>query len=160
MRFMVIVNMPKSVLLQPRLIGRALENALSGAALDVKVDFEVTTQTWNERPAFKITQQPFLRRIETTDDVYNMLDAGTRKHDIEPKNGKALVFQANYKAKTQPRVIASSAGGPSGAKVFAMAVHHPGTKAREFSKTIGEKWQKQLPTILQRAIDAEVARGG
>ena len=152
------VIVPKTVLNNPQALTRAVENALSGAALDVKVDFEVTTQTWDERPPFTIASEPGKRTIGTTDAVYQYVDAGTRPHTIAPINAKALAFPANYAAKTTPHVIASQPGGKSGKMVFRQEVHHPGSKAREFSQTIGEKWKAELPAILQRSIDAEVAR--
>jgi hypothetical protein len=35
-------------------------------------------------------------------------------------------------------------------------VQHPGTDAREFVETIGEKWNDRLGDVLQRSIDSEV----
>jgi hypothetical protein len=53
-------------------------------------------------------------------------------------------------------VIGSGGGSKGGATVFTKRVQHPGTDAREFSEVIAEKWEEQLPMLLQRAIDAEL----
>lgn len=136
---------------------KAIENALTGAAMDCKIDFDVTTQTWKNRPAFTVQVLPGRRVISTDSDIYHFVDAGTKPHDIRPVNAPFLAFQGGqYQAKTTPRVIGSRDGGPSGPVVFSMGVHHPGTEARDFTKVIKEKWDKELPEILQRAIDAEM----
>lgn len=153
------VIMPKSPLLDARAIRRALENTLTGAARSVKVDFDVTTQTWRERPRFKITRQPMRRVVSTDSKTYLYVTRGTKPHVIRAKHAPFLAFQApGFRPKTRPRYIGSNKGAEGEAWVRARRVRHPGTKAREFEQVIGQKWQKQLPALLQRAIDAEVAR--
>jgi hypothetical protein len=136
---------------------KAIVNAMNGAAKAAKVDFDVTTQTWNNRPVFTIVAPtPFERQVMTDNEIYGYVDEGTKPHIIVPRTKKALAFFAGgYKAKTRVRVIGSKAGGsPPGINTIVPIVHHPGTDAREFSQAIEEKWNDRLPEILQRAIDA------
>lgn len=135
---------------------RAIENALTGLAEDIRVDFEVTAQTWVNKPAFKIDKRPFERDIYTESEIYSYVARGTRPHVILPKIAPALRFRPTYKAKTRPRYIGSTGGGASGPFVTARVVHHPGTEARDFERVIAEKWQKLWPNIMQRAIASEV----
>lgn len=156
--FKVKVIIPKELALDPKRMARAIDNALDGAALAAKVDLQVPTQTWkNEHKAnFIIVKQPGKRLVQTSDTPYIYVDQGTKPHVIRAKNAKVLAFQANYQAKTSPRWIGSRAGGPSGPMVYTPEVHHPGFEGRAFSETVAEKWQKELPIILQRSVDSEI----
>lgn len=146
---------PKRVL-SARQLARVVENQLNMSALAVKVDYEVTSQTWKHQPSFTITSSPGERIIGTSDEIYGYVDDGTRPHVIRPRRAKRLRFSPGGRAKTSPGQIRSGAGRKGSGVVFAKQVNHPGTKARNFSKAIAEKWRKLLPQQLQRAIDAEV----
>lgn len=146
---------PKRGLLEPKKLARAIENALDGAAKAAKADFGVTVQTWETEVEFEIKRQPGRRRIFTTNAVYRYVSEGTRAHRIEAKGKKPLAFPQNFGPKTVVRQIASGAGGRGGPTVYTRAVEHPGTEARKFDEAVAEKWQKELPKTLQRAIDAE-----
>ncbi len=138
-------------------LDRIVENTLNQSALACKVDFEVTAQTWNHRPGFSIDSKPGERIVGTDDTIYGYVNDGTRPHMIYPRRARRLAFASGYRAKTRPGSISSSSGGSSGGTVFARAVHHPGTKARSFTKAIAKKWQQLLPQQMQRAINAEVS---
>lgn len=134
---------------------QAFDNALEETARAIKVDYETTTLTWRRRPEFSIrVGGRYIRDIVTNDEVYYYVNYGTRPHDIRPKNAPRLAFQANYAAKTTPRVIASQQGGSSGPVVFSLGVVHPGTEERRFDRAIGAKWEREWPVQLQRAIAA------
>lgn len=158
MKIKVII--PRDLLLDPKKLTRGLENGLTASAKAARIDFDVTTQTWRNRPTFTIEEQPGQRTISTDDDVYRYVNDGTPAHPIAPKNGKALAFRwggkGSYSPKTAPRVIGSSGGGASGGIVKLKSVQHPGTEARNFDEVIAEKWEEKLPVTVQRAIDAEV----
>ncbi len=152
------VFVPTSIAGDPRKLARAVTNALDGAAKGALVDFKTTTQTWEHQPAFDI-QQPSedQRVVGTDDDIYHFVSGGTKPHIIVPRNGKVLTWiGANYRPKTRPRVIKSNKGGNDNTIVYTKLVQHPGTEAREFDEAIAEKWQKELPITMQRAIDSEV----
>lgn len=152
------VYIPKPLVRSPAGMARAIKHALDGAAKGAEVDFGVVTQTWDHRPA--ITTQapdPATRVVGTDDDVFAMLDRGTRPHSIVARRGKRLAFAGPFQSKTLPRQIASRAGSRGSTMAYPKAVEHPGTVARAWTATIAEKWSAQLPDIMQRAIDSELS---
>jgi hypothetical protein len=150
------VIIPKSLALDLKRMQRAIENGLDASAKAAKVDFGVTTQTWQQQPEFSITETANGRAIGTDDEVYGYVNDGTRPHLIVAK-GKALAFGVPSSPKTAPRVIGSSAGSRGNTPVRVKFVRHPGTDAREFAETIAKKWRELLPRTMQRSIDAEVS---
>jgi len=136
---------------------RVIQNALTGTAQDIQVDFQTTTQTWRRRPGFAVREEgQYSRIIGTEDEIYGYVNYGTGPHLIRPVNARRLAFPANYQAKTSPGNIGSSGGGSSGPTVYANAVMHPGTAARKFDEAIADKWEKLWPAILERALLAEL----
>ena len=151
------VILPKALVVDVAAQRRAITNALTATAKGIKADFGVTTQTWSNKPTFTISSpSPFERETSTDHAVYAMLNEGTRAHEIRPKAGGFLHFQTPFRPKTIPGQIVSLRGARGGDAVFSRGVHHPGTEARKWDKVIAEKWDQQLPTIFQRAIDSEV----
>lgn len=67
-----------------------------------------------------------------------------------------LALQRRRTLADRLRVIVSNKGSKGKGVIFRPKVNHPGTKAREFEDAIAEKWQKELPVTMQRAIDSEV----
>ena len=147
-------------------------------AKEIKRDFEKTTKTWSDPPKMRVAVKYPIRLFEDNarleisvgpdpldkaSDIYHFVDAGTRPHIIRPKRpGGSLIFQwggpGSYKAKTSPRVIGSTAGGPTGPIVAFAHVHHPGTKARKFSETIARRWgqlsKKYAPKTMRDVVEA------
>lgn len=153
----VKVFVPKSLVADPQKLARAVANALDGAAKGALEDFKVTTATWQHKVDFTIDSPGADRRVVgTDDDIYGYVSGGTRPHIIVA-HGKALAFPGGgFRPKSRPRYIGSNKGSKGGAVIFRPVVHHPGTTAREFDEAIAEKWQKELPVTMQRAIDSEV----
>lgn len=162
MRVTVVPIIPHGrILPDPAKLKRAIENSLTATAKAIKVDYDVTTQTWSGRPDFPITTPRWNERIiATTSEVYGYVSGGTRPHIIRARNAPALAFQwggpGSYQAKTTPRIVASRAGGASGPTVYRQEVMHPGTEARAFEVVISDKWQQRWPTTLERAIASEL----
>lgn len=150
--------MPKKLSTDPKRMAQAITNALNSTALAIKADFETTAQTWNDKPTFQIaTLTTYTRAIGTEHAVYAMLNKGTKPHLIRPKGGGVLVFRTPFQAKTVPRQIMSGPGRKGANQVFTRRpINHPGTKARAWDQAIAEKWRKQFPAIMQRAIDSAV----
>jgi hypothetical protein len=139
---------------------RIIENQLEENAKAIKVDFEVTTRTWKERPSFFIKKIPDGRRIYTDNQVYLWVSGGTKPHKISARNAERLAFFATgFRAKTRPRWIGSNKGHNAN-KDFTRpkSVNHPGTTAREFDTTIKEKWDKEAPRQFLRALRAELRK--
>jgi hypothetical protein len=129
-----------------------VDDTMRSIAEDAKSDFEKTTETWKNKPRFDVVKQTRSYNVTTQDAVYAYVDKGTKPHRIRPVNANVLAFQGGYQAKTTPRVIASRSGGPSGPVVFSVGVMHPGTEARQFTKTILDKWQKKVAPTMRIAL--------
>lgn len=149
---------PPKVLLDAEAMSRAIENTLDNTAKNIKVDFDVTHQTFEHEVGFEIERREGYRLIFTEDEIYGYVNFGTPPHIIRPLRARALRFQSGFRPKTVVRQIRSNKGAHFGPFVGAMEVHHPGTEAREFDKVIQEKWDKLMQNTFQRAIDAEVSR--
>lgn len=137
---------------------RRVRQAMRQQAEMVKADYERTVATWKHKPAFTITEMDDGTRytVGTDDEVYQFVSKGTRPHVIMARNAKVLAFRSGYQAKTTPRVIGSGGGGGSGPNVFRQIVHHPGTEARDFERTIQYESQRTIANNIQKAIDAGV----
>lgn len=143
------VIIPRRLFADPKRILRAAENALTGAAKGAKRDFDVTTQTWKNRPQFTIESSPGKRIVSTTSDIYRYVTRGTRV--------RYAVMSPDFMPKTRPGFIGSNMG--KGGVVSISKLHPmPGIKARRFEQAIAAKWRKELPVIMQRAIDSELQR--
>lgn len=156
---MTPIKVTRGFLVNPEKVSRAIENALSAGALGVKADYGVTQQTWSNKSKgnFKIKSKTGERVIFTASLIYKWVDKGTKPHNIKPKNKPRLTFRTGYTPKTSANNIGSGSGGSFGGWTSTKkTIKHPGTKARNFSKVIAKKWNKELAVITQRAIDAEV----
>lgn len=141
-----------------------LLNAMRKAGRGIRKDFQATTKTWKHKPEFKMTISlrspgPFVN-VSTQSEIYGYVDRGTKPHIIRPKNKSVLRFQSIYTAKTTPNVLSSSKGGASGDFVFAKEVHHPGTKPRNFTNLIRDKWKDEFYTLMNDAIARGAKKSG
>jgi hypothetical protein len=154
-----VVLLPKKPLVDAAKLRQAITNTLTAQAKAIKADFDVTTQTWRNRPDFKIeSPSDFVREISTDDDVYAILNEGSPRHPISARNKPFLVFRwGGFRSKTIPGQIRSRQGAPGKQWAKKVSVEHPGSAARYWNKVIAQKWGAQLPTTFQRAIDAAVS---
>lgn len=152
---MKAIKVPRDFL-DSKKMQRAVDNALTGQALSIKIDFDVTTQTWKHRPQFQITETKNSRSVFTTDKIYTIVTRGARPHLIVPRRAKMLRFMSKFRPKTRPGAIRSNAGFVGGVPIYARRVRHPGHAPRNFDLAIAEKANKEFPKTMQRAIDAEV----
>lgn len=136
---------------------RVIENTLTAQAKAIKVDLALPAATWRHKAPVSIaTTAPYERTITVADEIYAMLNEGTRAHDIVAKNKPFLVFKYPFRPKTVPNEIRSNKGGVGNQWAKKRVVKHPGTKARNWDRVIAKKWRERLGSIFQRAIDAEV----
>jgi hypothetical protein len=150
------VILPKSSVFKPRETERAIQNALTASAKAIKVDLALPAATWSHKPKITIsTPSQYTREIAVEDEVYAMLDEGTKAHQIKPRRGKVLAFLTPFRPKTIPNQLRSNKGSKGNVTVFSKGVRHPGTKARNWLQVAKKKWDKEFPTTLQRAIDSE-----
>lgn len=122
----------------------------------IRNDYRKTVATWETRVAFSVDFDAVKGTVEvsTKSKVFTYVDQGTKPHVILPKKKKALRFLSNYSPKTTPGFLGSTAGGSSGSTVFSKVVHHPGVKARLFSKKIAIKWAYTYESRMMAAIKA------
>jgi len=130
----------------------------------IKKDYQETVKTWEHKVVFtsiiSLKGGPSVL-VGTDDEIYGMVNNGTKPHDIAPKNPKGkLVYQVTYVAKTQPGVIGSGPGGKSGKYTMRGRVHHPGFKARKFDDAINKKWKDQYKRRAEEAMRIAVQKSG
>ena len=121
-------------------IMRAVRDEMLAIGRDVKDDLEATTRGWKHDVAFSIHTDRSGVIVATDDDVWNMLDQGTRRHSIRPRRKRFLRF---------------SAGGRI---VYTKHVNHPGTKPRRWSATIRDRYQRQIALRINEAIGGAIGR--
>jgi hypothetical protein len=148
MRIKVKAIIPRELLGDPARIERAVNNALDATSLAMKVDFDVTTRTWRNRPEFFIRRPaPGVRIIFTENKIYRFVSGGTRI--------RYATMTVGFKPKTFVRQIFSGPGR-GGLAYVNTRKPRPGIKAREFPEVIVKKWESgRLAKTFQRAIDAE-----
>lgn len=135
-------------------VTQAIENTLSDLALGAQADYQVTAQTWNNKPRFTIEAQRGYRLVSTDSKIYGYVSRGTPPHVIRPRRAKALKVGIGSRAKTSPGVIASGSGRGPSSVVLRKEVNHPGIKARKFSTVIALKWAKRVKPTWARALRA------
>lgn len=167
----------KVKLIVPKALNDAAMEAVVRAAADDALnrmvdDYRSTTETWEHEVkfgpilSFDWKKGQVYLSVFTEDKIWHFVNEGTKPHTIKPKGkGYPLRFQwggkGSYKAKTQPKVIGSRPGGPSGPEVRMMVVHHPGQKKpRDFDKEIKKKWDKPFKAAMQKALDDAARASG
>jgi hypothetical protein len=143
---------PNAKAIQFSRFGPAAKLGMKDAAEDAAADIAKTTATWKHEVAVEVKERSDGYSITVRDDIWTMLDKGTRAHRIVARKAKRLRFVGGYRAKTRPGFIGSTGGGASGGVAFARVVNHPGTTARGWSKLIGAKYRAQLQRYIQKRI--------
>jgi hypothetical protein len=92
-------------------------------------------------------------------DTWNLLNAGSPKHPIPPRNKKYLVFRRGYKAATTPGSLQSGRKYRSGKIEFSKGIPmHPGFDPRRFTELIAEEYDKTYAAHVQEAISEVASR--
>ncbi len=130
----------------------AAKLGMQDAADAAQADFEKTFATWSHQPSVVVKERADGYSVAVDDDVWQMLDHGTRAHLIVARRAKRLRFGVGGSPKTRPGFIGSQSGSPGSGAVFARAVQHPGTKPRGWSRLIAAKYKAQI----QRYIEARI----
>lgn len=143
------VIVPKEVMFDPVRFNRAISTAMDAAAEGMRIDFQVTTQTWKGHPPFYIQADGFKRVVWTDSRIYLFVSRGTRI--------RYATMTGDFIAKTKVGRIASGPG--RGGVAFISRAHpRPGIKARRFEEVIAKKWIKNFPDLIQRAVNTEALR--
>lgn len=156
--------LPKRNLFDVERYKDAIEQAGKMTAMAIKVDFEVTTQTWQHKVDFKIEHSAgrLEWKIYTKNAIYGYVSEGTRPHTITARAGKRLhFFRTGFRPKSRVGWIGSNKGRAANKdETFARSVQHPGTEARKFPEAIKKKWDAEWGRQLMRAIRAAATYGG
>lgn len=141
------IRVPRTFL-DPRRQERAIKNFLDSTAENIRIDLQVTVQTWKEKPTFKIeVTGEDSREISTDNLIYKFVSGGTKV--------RYATMTGDFIAKTRPGWIGSGAG--RGGRAFVNKKKPmPGIKARHFPKVIIKKWKPRLPGLMRRMIAAEM----
>ena len=143
---------PRARAIQYTRFADAAKLGMQDAADAAERDFESTFATWSHQPTVIVKERADGYSLTVKDDVWGMLDSGTRAHLIVARRAKRLRFGVGGSPKTRPGFIGSQSGRAGSGAVFARAVHHPGTKARGWSKLIAAKYKSRI----QRYIEARI----
>lgn len=135
---------------------QAITKEMTAVKKDVLKDFSKTTNYWKNKPVFKATSEKkgdvFSVTVGTDSDIYRYVDEGTKPHTIVPVNARMLRWRGPFKAKTVPNRLESGRGNIGTLRFAAFVVHHPGTKARNFTTIIKWKWETAFKDRMQQAI--------
>lgn len=136
-----------------------VEEAVEELGEEMKEDFEDVVSDWQTDVTFRKEVRVESGGIvvfigpASNAKIWHYVDKGTRPHIIRPKNGRGLlIFQEGYSARTQPGRAHVGTGTASGEWRGEPIVHHPGTEAREFTKTIYDKFKPELSRVVRQAI--------
>lgn len=151
---------PTDFIKKMNLVG-VIEARLKATGEGMKKDFKKTVSSWDTKVYFQVKLDVVKGTVQVTtrSRIYRFVNEGTKPHIITPKKKKVLRFMSGYSAKTRPGFIGSSGGGSSGSPVFSQVVHHPGVKARNFTKKISVKWAYTFESGMKADI-AKAVRGG
>jgi len=144
---MIEVIVPAKLLFDAAKMTRVIENTLNETAQAAKVDLLTPTRTWKHKPSMSIQRGRFERIVGTDDTPYIFVTGGTRV--------RYATMTPGFQAKSVVRSLQPQAGR-GGVAIISKKRPRPGIKAREFEAVVAEKWEKELPVQMQRAIDAEV----
>lgn len=139
-------------------IEREIKDSVREVGEEVKEDFEDVVSDWSTPVTFRLRTVVEGDRVSVTvgpasnADIWRYVDEGTRPHLIVPRGGGRLAFRTGYSARTRPGRAHVGSGTASGEYVYARAVNHPGTEAREFTQTIMDKFRSEFKDAIDEAI--------
>lgn len=135
-----------------------IEEAVSDLADEMKEEFEGVVSDWQTDVTFrkevKIEAGGIVVFIGPASNaaIWGYVDRGTRPHMIYPKNGGMLRFRGGYQPRTQPGRAHAGPGQAFGEINYSDGVEHPGSQARDFTKTIYNKFKLELSRVVRQAI--------
>lgn len=139
---------------KPLKLDTIIKRIVAEECVEVRTDYQATTRTWQHKPVFIIKFAPdrLSAQVYTTSKIYDWVDAGTKPHLIRPKGNYPLRFMTGFQPKTRVMQITSVSGRRGTTPVAARVVHHPGTKARNFTKVILRASKRNFQKRLQQEI--------
>ena len=175
MEFKVNVFVPKDILRQSIVQDSIAQVMVKKTAPEVYSLFKGTVSGWDNKPTFKRKLKRSMNYMSMSVwadgeglnsrgiavwKQYAMVNQGVDRHDI-PKSGTTYMRFPDgrgYKSSTRPRMLTSGPRANFGQMVVKFKVDHPGLKAREFDKTIAEKYEPIFRKDIQDAIGVAAAK--
>lgn len=146
---------------------RQLQAELQAVAAEyagiIRGKHEAVVRDWVHRPNFRDSTYVSKRQVLSivtpvgrNAKLYQWVDQGTKPHLIRPKaRGGRLMFRLGYNARTAPVAQFNVGTGRAvGGWRRARLIRHPGTKARQFSKT----FNRDILPDLRRGITNAIRR--
>lgn len=140
-----------------------MQQVVFAVATDSRAYYQKVTSTWKHKPTFQVKSNfsnPRLywaecRPLGANALIFAYVDLGTKAHEIKPKKaGGRLAFQKGYRARTAPIARYNVGSGKAYGKwVHAKKVHHPGTKARQFSTAYIHRLAPPFVNRIQAALE-------
>lgn len=123
----------------------------------VKADLEKTVRTWRNPAKFSVRRVTQGFTISTKSKVWMWVDEGTKPHKI-PQPARKIVWRGGtFTAKTTPNLISSKKGGLTYQRFVTTPerkpLDHPGTKARNFTQIIVDKWRPRYQERVRIALN-------
>jgi len=132
----------------------------------LRKSFVIITKNWKHKPVWRLTKKfkPDSVGVNVAPTgknkkIWIFVDKGTKSHPIEAKKGKSLAFnwggKGSYKSKTLSNPARTVSGGGKvvdGSMVFPKKVNHPGSKARNFTKTIAKDIEPSFKREIENAF--------
>lgn len=135
---------------------KAMTDGVQSTGSLIMRDMQSTVRTWDHKPTFYVVihnSKGDYAIIAGTDNlIYMFVDHGTKAHRIPKVGSTYMSFYSGYRAKTRVGVIGSQAGGPTGSKVSAMVVRHPGFPGRQFIMRIAKRRQVTMRQMTEQNI--------
>jgi hypothetical protein len=160
----------QSIIRKDVALRREMTQAMSDTGALMKQFHELVVRDWDHRPSFvigyNVTPDRIFVRVYprgANAKLWRYVDEGTKPHDIYPRaRGGRLKFQTGYSPRTAATAkfnvgTGSSIGGWASKKT-GEPVHHPGTEAREFTKTIQDEMKPLFERLIENAFRRALRR--
>jgi len=144
----------------PKIMKSLREDAVK-FSIEMMMDFLPSVRTWDKQPKFEhfveVGGAGFMMIAGTNDNIYDMLNIGTRAHFVAPRNVTVLRFPGVYHAKTTPGLMTSKAGYKGKRMFFSKGHMVSGIKGRNWDITEAKRVEKKLPAMVEKAITRALA---
>lgn len=115
--------------------------------------YDEVVSNWKHKPKFTIRRSRYTVDVDITGPnarIFSYVDQGTRAHLIRAKRRPLLKFRGGYQAKTRVNNTKfKGSGQASGRWMSKRVVHHPGSKARNFTRIIRNQTELEGRRILR-----------
>lgn len=156
------VKLPKNVGIVRSHFESQLRAKLRALGKQTEYDLLRPTEQWESPPFMRSdirgsAQVTMIVHPVTQVDKYQRLDFGTRPHVIRPRKANGVLkFQPGYSSSTYPNQLWSRRARRSGRFIYVKMVHHPGLKARNFSKQVAKIERPRLNMMMRQLVIDEL----